>query len=629
MTAYLGKKRFGPASRLVLSMAALGLLAACDNNAVQSADATKAAPTVEDAIQFVKEAEATVSRESEAAARTAWVNSNFITYDTNWLSAKSSEKMTTLGVELAQKASTFRDLDLPDDVARKINLLRLGLTLPAPAGDTEATAELAQITTDLEASYGKGKYCPEDGKTVLGSYARPDGCLSLTELEHVIGSSSDPDELLEAWSGWRTISPAMKDKYARMVDIANAGAEGLGFKDVGTMWRSKYDMDADAFAGDVDRLWGEVKPLYDALQCHVRAKLNESYGDEVVPLDQAIPAHLLGNMWAQSWGNVYDKVAPEGTAPAYDLTALLAEKNYSELDMVKTAEGFFTSVGFDPLPETFYERSLFLKPEDRDVVCHASAWNLNDIDDIRIKMCIKVDAEDFQTIHHEIGHNIYQRAYSVQDPLFRNDPNDGFHEAIGDMIALSITPDYLQQIGLLQDLPPAEADLGILLRQALDKVAFLPFGLMVDKWRWQVFSGELTPDSYNDGWWKLREQYQGVRAPNDRPADAFDPGAKFHIPGNTPYMRYFLSHIFQFQFQKAACDLAGWEGPLHRCSIYGNEAVGEKFNEMLEMGASKPWQDALAAFTGKSEADATAILAYFAPLKEWLDEQNADRECGW
>ncbi|GEQ99709.1 hypothetical protein JCM17845_03330 [Iodidimonas gelatinilytica] len=395
------------------------------------------------------------------------------------------------------------------------------------------------------------------------------------------------------------------------------------------MWRSKYDMDADAFAGDVDRLWGEVKPLYDALQCHVRAKLNESYGDEVVPLDQAIPAHLLGNMWAQSWGNVYDKVAPEGTAPAYDLTALLAEKNYSELDMVKTAEGFFTSVGFDPLPETFYERSLFLKPEDRDVVCHASAWNLNDIDDIRIKMCIKVDAEDFQTIHHEIGHNIYQRAYSVQDPLFRNDPNDGFHEAIGDMIALSITPDYLQQIGLLEDLPPAEADLGILLRQALDKVAFLPFGLMVDKWRWQVFSGELTPDSYNDGWWKLREQYQGVRAPNDRPADAFDPGAKFHIPGNTPYMRYFLSHIFQFQFQKAACDLAGWEGPLHRCSIYGNEAVGEKFNEMLEMGASKPWQDALAAFTGKSEADATAILAYFAPLKEWLDEQNADRECGW
>ncbi|WP_281300660.1 MULTISPECIES: M2 family metallopeptidase [unclassified Iodidimonas] len=618
----------GPSKRTIarhfLLGASLFALAACEPANEQSAS-----PTVEDAIAFVERAEATVTRESEAAARTAWVNANFITFDTNWLSAKSSEKMTTLGVELAQEASLYRDLDLPADIARKIELLRLGLTLPAPQGDAKATAELAEITTNLEASYGTGTYCPEGGDSTLAAYARKDGCLSLTELEAVIGSSQDPDELLEAWEGWRTVAVPMKDQYARMVEIANEGARDLGFADIGTMWRSKYDMPADDFAKDVDRLWGEVKPLYDGLQCHVRAKLNEKYGDDLVPLDQPIPAHLLGNMWAQSWGNVYDRVAPEGTAPAFDLTALLKEKNYSELDMVKTAEGFFTSVGFDPLPKSFYERSLFLKPEDRNVVCHASAWNLNDIDDIRIKMCTKVDAEDFQTIHHEIGHNIYQRAYAVQDPMFRDDPNDGFHEAIGDMIALSITPEYLQQIGLLETLPSAEADLGLLLRQALDKVAFLPFGLMVDKWRWQVFSGELTPETYNEGWWALREAYQGVRAPDERPGDAFDPGAKFHIPGNTPYMRYFLSHIFQFQFQRAACELAGWEGPLHRCSIYGNKDVGEKFNAMLEMGASKSWQEALAAFTGTSKADATAILAYFAPLKTWLDEQNKDRACGW
>lgn len=465
----------GPSKRTIaqhfLLGASLFALAACEPANEQSKT-----PTVDDAIAFVERAEATVTRESEAAARTAWVNANFITFDTNWLSAKSSEKMTTLGVELAQEASLYRDLDLPADIARKIELLRLGLTLPAPQGDAEATAELAEITTNLEASYGTGTYCPEGGDSTLAAYARKDGCLSLTELEAVIGSSQDPDELLEAWEGWRTIAVPMKDQYARMVEIANEGARDLGFADIGTMWRSKYDMPADDFAKDVDRLWGEVKPLYDGLQCHVRARLNEKYGDDLVPLDQPIPAHLLGNMWAQSWGNVYDLVAPEGSAPAFDLTALLKEKAYSELDMVKTAEGFFTSVGFDPLPETFYERSLFLKPEDRNVVCHASAWNLNDKDDIRIKMCIKVDAEDFQTIHHEIGHNIYQRAYAVQDPLFRNDPNDGFHEAIGDMIALSITPEYLQQIGLLETLPPAEADLGLLLRQALDKVAFLPFG---------------------------------------------------------------------------------------------------------------------------------------------------------
>lgn len=606
----LGKLLFG---------ASLLALAACD-----AADR----PTAKDAADFVARAEALIEQESEAASRTAWVNANFITEDTIWLNARMSEKMTKLGVDLATEASRYRDLDLPEDIARKIHLLRLGLTLPAPVGDEAKTKRLAEITTDLESSYGRGKVC-ENTPPVLGDFRREDGCLTLTELEAAISTSRDPAVLKAAWETWRTISVPMKDKYAEMVAIANEGARDLGFADVGAMWRSNYDMAPDAFAADVDRLWGEVKPLYDALQCHVRAKLNETYGDDLVPLDKPIPADLLGNMWAQQWGNIYDLVAPEGAAPAYDLTKLLEAKGMTELDMVRTAEGFFTSLGYAPLPATFYERSLFKKPRDRDVVCHASAWDLDGKDDIRIKMCIKVDAEDFQTIHHEIGHNIYQRAYAIQSPIFRDDPNDGFHEAIGDMIALSITPEYLQQIGLLESLPPAEADLSLLLRQALDKVAFLPFGLLVDKWRWQVFSGEVTPENYNAAWWALRREYQGIDAPDVRPGDAFDPGAKFHIPGNTPYMRYFLAHIFQFQFHRAACEMAGWQGPLHRCSIYGNKEVGAKFDEMLKMGASKPWPEALEAFTGKREADATAILAYFAPLKAWLDEQNKDRSCGW
>lgn len=617
------KKWMGTASALTLMLA----LGAC-GSAQDSGEAQQAAPTVEDARAFVERAEAQMEEVSEEAARIFWINANFITYDTNWLRTKVSERLTQMGVDLAQEASRFAELDLPPDPARKIEKLRLGLTLPAPKDDPAMIAELAEITTDLETSYGTGEYCP-DGGTALSDYARADGCLTLQELSKVIGESGDPDQLLEAWEGWRTISVPMKPKYARMVEIANAGASDLGFDDVGTMWRSNYDMAPDAFAADVDRLWSEVKPLYDALHCHVRAELNEAYGDEVAPLDQPIPAHLLGNMWAQQWGTVYDTVAPEQTAPSYDLTALLQEQDYTPLKMVETAETFFTSVGFEPLPETFYERSLFTKPDDREVVCHASAWDLDDKDDIRIKMCIKVDAEDFQTIHHEIGHNIYQRAYKNQPPLYRDDPNDGFHEAIGDMIALSITPEYLTRIGILTDAPPPEADLGILLRQAMDKVAFLPFGLLVDKWRWQVFSGELTPESYNDGWWALRTQYQGIAPPAERPADAFDPGAKFHIPGNTPYMRYFLAHIFQFQFHRAACEQAGWEGPLHRCSIYGDTDVGAKFAAMLAMGASKPWPDALETFTGARTADATAILAYFAPLKDWLDEQNRTRSCGW
>ena len=612
------------ASMLALAAVAAFALASCEKPPEQG----EGAPTVEQAVAFVKDAESRLEAIDEEASRVAWVNANFITFDTDWLNSRMTERYTKLGVELAEEAARYKDLDLPPDVARKIKLLRLGLVLPAPKGDDAATKELAEITTELQSAYGKGKYCP-GADTHLKAYERADGCLSLTELEDVIGHSRDPDELLEAWTGWRTIAPPMREKYARMVAIANAGARDLGFDDVGAMWRAGYDMPVDDFIADVDRLWGEVKPLYDALHCHVRAKLNEKYGDDLVPLDGPIPADLLGNMWAQSWGNIYDLVAPENTAPAYDLTEILKEKEYTPIRMVKTAENFFTSLGFDPMPQTFWERSLFVKPRDREVVCHASAWDLDGKEDVRIKMCIKVNDEDFRTIHHEMGHNIYQRAYKDQPYLFRAGANDGFHEAIGDMIALSITPEYLQKIDLIDTLPPPEADLGLLMRQALEKVAFLPFGLLVDKWRWEVFSGELDPAHYNEGWWKLREQYQGVAPPVARPADAFDPGAKYHIPANTPYMRYFLAHIFQFQFQRAACEQAGWQGPLHRCSIYGNKEVGEKFARMLEMGASKPWQEALKAFTGSDKADATAILAYFAPLKAWLDEQNQNRQCGW
>ena len=573
-------------------------------------------PTVEDARAFIERAEAELRAIDEEASRMAWVNANFITHDTNWLNAKVTERDTALAVKLATEARRFDGLDLPAEVARKLMLLKLELTLPAP-DDAAQTAELATLSTDLESAYGTGKYC-KDG-----------ACRTLGQLTDVMADSRDPDALLDAWVGWRTISPSMKADYARMVDIANQGAKDLGFADLGSMWRSNYDMAPDAFAADVDRLWGEVKPLYDALHCHVRAKLGEYYGSRSVPQDGPIPAHLLGNMWAQQWGNIYELVAPAGADPGYDLTELLRQANYTPLQMVRTAESFFTSVGFDPLPETFYERSLITKPADREVVCHASAWNLDDKEDIRIKMCTKVNADDFQTVHHELGHNIYQRAYKDQPYLFIDDPNDGFHEAIGDMIALSITPSYLKQIGLLDAEPSADKDIGILLQQAMDKVAFLPFGLLVDKWRWQVFSGELTPDSYNQGWWALRTRYQGIEPPVERTEADFDPGAKFHIPGNTPYMRYFLAHIFQFQFHQAACEIAGWDGPLHRCSIYGNRQVGARFDAMLKLGASQPWQDALEAFTGTRQADGSAILAYFAPLKDWLDEQNAGRQCGW
>ncbi len=592
------------------------------------ATAADAAPeefplTAEGAAAFVEAANAELADLSERAARAAWVQANFITEDTTILSAQATEVILARAVALAKQAAQYNDVDGLDPlVARQIQVMQRGFAMPAPA-DPELTRELTEIAAGMDSNYGSATWCPE------GVEPGDESCRNIVDITKIMAESRDAAELEEAWVQWRTTSPAIRDDYQRFVDLTNQGARELGHADTGALWRSDYDMDPDAFAAELDRLWGQVEPLYESLHCYVRARLAEQYGEDVVSLDEPIPAHLLGNIWAQQWGNVFDVVAEGDADPGYDLTALLQENGYDEMQMVKQGEAFFTSLGFEPLPETFWERSLFVKPEDREVICHASAWNIDDVDDLRIKMCIKIDAEDFQTIHHELGHNFYQRAYNQLPWVLRTSANDGFHEAIGDAIALSVTPAYLRELGLIDEEPPASKDIGLLLRDALDKVAFLPFGLLVDQWRWKVFSGEIGPDEYNQGWWDLREQYQGIQPPVERTEADFDPGAKYHVPGNTPYTRYFLAHILQFQFHRALCDQAGYEGPLNRCTIYGSEEAGERLNEMLEMGLSKPWPDALEALTGQREMDATAILDYFAPLQEWLDERNEGQTCGW
>ncbi|GGA70221.1 peptidase M2 [Neiella marina] len=578
---------------------------------------TKPTATKQDAIDFVAEAEATLADLSVEVSRAEWIYQTYITEDTASLAADAGESFTATTVALAHKAAKFDDLELPDEVRRKLDKLKLALVLPSPL-DKEKNAELAKIAADLGGMYGKGKYITNDGQV-----------LSLPEMGQIMANSRDADELLELWQGWRQVSPPMRPLYQRQVELANQGAQGLGFADLGQMWRSNYDMPADDFSTELDRLWGQVKPLYDALHCHVRAELGEHYGTDLVPQDQPIPAHLLGNMWAQSWGNIYDLVGPENADPGFDLTKQLAHHQYDERDMVKAAEGFFTSLGFDPLPETFWHRSQFIQPRDRDVVCHASAWDLDNKDDIRIKMCIQRTGEEFAVIHHELGHNIYQRAYKEQPYLFQGSANDGFHEALGDTVALSVTPKYLKQMGLIEQVPDESADLGLLMKMALDKVAFIPFGLLVDQWRWQVFSGQITPEQYNQAWWQLREKYQGVKAPIARSEADFDPGAKYHVPGNTPYTRYFLAHILQFQLHRSLCQTAGDSGSIHRCSIFGSDDAGKVLAQGLELGASQPWQQTLEVMTGSKDMDATAILDYFAPLKVWLDEQNQGRQCGW
>ena len=578
--------------------------------------------TISDVESFLEKVEQEDKTLGPVISSAYWISSNFITYDSQKIVADFGKRYSLMSVERANEAATFDNLDLPEDMRRKLDLIKGGFVMPAPLDDALA-GELADIESELGAMYGSGKHCFTE-----------DDCYDLEAFEQIIDSSRNPDELLKAWTGWREIGKPMKDKYLRMVEIGELGAKDLGYEGLTDLWFSKYDMPAEDFLADTDRVWEEVKPLYDALQCHVRAKLNEEYGDEIAPAEGMLPAHILGNMWGQSWANIYDIVFEEDpNTESIDLTSIILDKNLTEVEMVEIAEDFFLSLGFEPLPDTFWERSLFIKPQDRNVVCHASAWDLDPATkDIRIKMCIEKNAEDFVTIHHELGHIFYYQAYNHLPSVYRSGANDGFHEAVGDLLALSITPDYLTQIGFVTEAEAevAEKDpIALLMKQALDGVVSLPWTLMLDKWRSGVFTGEITEDNLNSSWWELREKYQGITSPMQRGEEYFDPGAKYHIPGNTPYTRYYLAKIMQYQFHESLCNDMGFEGALHECSIYNNPEAGIKIRNMLALGQSKPWQDAFEALTGDRALSGRSILNYYKPLQDWLEKENQGRSCGW
>jgi len=601
------------------ALAALLGAAGCSVSAPTTKQPAGGAASAADAKTFLDRVSADALRLGISQSQAGWVQQTYITDDTNAISARANRQYIDAMASAAKQATKYDKVNVPADQRRQLNLLKVSLVMATPA-DAKAAEELTNTMARLEAAYGKGRWCPDP--------AKPDSCQNIDAITRTLATSRDEKQLRAAWEGWHAVAVPMKRDYQRFVELSNTGARELGFADTGAMWRAKYDMPPDDFTKELDRLWGQVRPLYLKLHAYVRMKLRQKYGD-VVPADGPIPAHLLGNLWAQDWSNVYPLVAPANADAGYSLTDILKRRHTSAIDMVRMGERFYTSLGFAPLPQTFWERSLFVRPRDRDVICHASAWDIDAAEDVRIKLCIEPTAEDFTTIHHELGHNFYQRAYKDQPVLFRDSANDGFHEAIGDTIALSVTPEYLVKIGLLDKSPDASRDIGLLMTRALEKIGFLPFGLLIDQWRWQVFSGAIAPANYNAAWWDLKLKYQGVAPPSPRDERFFDPGAKYHVPDNTPYMRYFLADILQFQFHRALAKTAGCTTPLHRCSIYESREAGRRLNAMLSMGLSHPWPDALEALTGSRQMDATAILDYFAPLSSWLDDQLKGQKIGW
>jgi len=577
----------------------------------------------ETADEFVARVNRELDELGKEVAAASWVRNTYIIPDTAVLAARAQSRFLAYQNQVVGESTRYQGQELSPDAARSIALLKLADTSrPAPA-DAAKRDELTRLYNDLTGAYGEGKYCPQGEE-------QKDSCKTLPELERIMAESRDYDEVLDVWRGWHTVSPPLREPYTRFVELGNEGARNLGFGDLGEMWRSGYDMSPQEFPLETERLWNQVKPLYEQLHCYVRSQLAERYGSSRVPEQGPIPAHLLGNMWAQEWGNIYDLVEPYPGASNLNVNKALVEQGYDAVRMTKLAEGFFVSLGMPTLPQSFWERSLLTKPRDREVVCHASAWDMDGGEDVRIKQCIEPTEEQLITVHHELGHVYYYLHYGDLPALYRSSANPGFHEGIGDTVNLSMTPAYLHRVGLIDAVANSrEAVINQQMKMALDKIAFLPFGKLIDEWRWRVFSGEILPQDYNASWWELRTQYQGIAPPVARSEADFDPGAKYHIPANVEYTRYFIARILQFQFHRSLCEVAGYQGPLHECSIYGSEEAGRRLAAMLEKGRSQPWQDTLEELTGGREIDASAIIDYFAPLLAWLEERTQGQTCGW
>ncbi len=625
-------------------------LAACNKEEKTAQQGAPAVPAGETADQFIARVNNEFRKLYPEMTASQWLSNTYINDDTQLLEAKYNERYLAQLNLWIEQARRFEGQKMSPETARAIQLLKLSTAMPAPKDPAKLT-ELTQIASKMGGMYGAGKYCTGEGEAQR--------CRDLGQLEDVLRSSRDYDAQLDAWQGWHTIAQPMRKDYVRFAELVNEGAKELGYADAGEMWRSGYDMTPAELSAETDRLWGQVKPLYEQLHCYTRTKLQATYGVDKGQVNGMLPAHLTGNMWQQDWGNLWDILQPYKGAGELNITDALKAQYQADYakeiakagsaptplqqveadraaqlmvarQMTERAQDFYASLGMPKLPESYWNKTQFIKPLDRDVVCHASAWDMNMAGDVRTKMCIKPNEEDFTTIYHELGHVYYYLAYNKQPPLFQTGAHDGFHEAIGDTMVLAMTPEYLKSIGLVGEQQQSqEALINAQMRMALAKVSFMPFGLMIDRWRWGVFDGSIKPADYNKAWWDLKARYQGVAPANARGEEFFDPGAKYHVPGNTPYTRYFLSHILQFQFYKGLCDAAGYKGPLYNCSFYGNKVAGQRFWAMLEKGASQPWQATLKELTGTEKMDASAVLEYFAPLQEWLKQQNEGQTCGW
>ncbi|XP_053696511.1 angiotensin-converting enzyme [Sabethes cyaneus] len=472
------------------------------------------------------------------------------------------------------------------------------------------------------------------------AYERPFECgLRLQpHLKDIMAKSRDWNELQYTWLEWRRKSGRhMRELFEQLVDLTNEAARVNNFTDGAAYWQFPYE--SRDFREEMEQVWKEILPLYEMIHAYVRRKLREFYGPDKISRDVPLPDHILGDMYGQSWNNILDVLIPYPGRSYLEVTPEMHKQGYNPLVMFQIADEFFVSMNMTAMPPDFWLTSVLTQPPDRPVLCTPSSWDFCNGKDYRIKMCTTVSHKDFITVHHELAHVQYFLNYRNNPKVFRDGANPGFHEAIGDAVTLSVAaPKHLQNLGLVQkNVDDTAHDINFLFSLALEKVVFLPFALAMDAWRYDIFEKRIRKEQYNCHWWLLREQYGGVKPPVLRSELDFDPGAKYHVAANIPYIKYFFSNVLQFQIHRAMCsasrqyDPLDPNKPLHKCDIYRQPAAGNILKQLMERGASEPWQQVLQEVIGEGRLDGTALREYFRPLEEWLRNENlrTNEFVGW
>ncbi|XP_075996407.1 angiotensin-converting enzyme 2 [Genypterus blacodes] len=584
--------------------------------------------------EFLKKFDQEASKRMYQYSLASWAYNTNITKENSDNLGAEGQSWSDFYTKMSEESQQFPLSDITDPEI-KLQLISLQ-DKGAGALTPDKAAHLSKVMSEMSTIYSTATVCLMDDHF---------NCQTLEPgLEDVMANSRDYFERLHVWEGWRReVGKRMRPLYEDYVDLKNEAAKLNDFEDYGAYWRSNYEtIEEDSrykytqhqLMDDVRAIYKEILPLYKELHAYVRSKLMDVYPGRIHP-QGPLPAHLLGDMWGRFWTNLYALSVPYPHKEDIDVSKTMVAKGWTERQLFKEAEAFFMSVGLYKMNENFWNDSMLEKPDDgRKVVCHPTAWDMGNGEDFRIKMCTKVNMDDFLTVHHEMGHNQYQMAYSNLSYLLRDGANEGFHEAVGEIMSLSAaTPSHLQALGLLpvDFTSDNETEINFLLKQALTIVATLPFTYMLEEWRWQVFDGNITKDEWMQRWWEMKREMVGVVEPVPRDETYCDPPALFHVSGDYSFIRYFTRTIYQFQFQKALCEAANHTDDLFKCDITNSTAAGDKLRKMLELGRSKSWTRALDMISSEVKMDAAPLLEYFEKLQHWLVKENKknNRHVGW